>query len=124
MRFGGISRATARRRCTSPEFPADLTAWQDRALEERWRSLLEVRSAVNQALEVARQQKTIGSPLSAHVTIQASGSTADLLERYRADLPMLFITSSVDVVRTAAGELHAARGRSAAGDKCATPSEA
>jgi len=100
------------------EFPAGTGGSPDATLETRWQALLEVRSAVNQALEVARQQKTIGSPLSAHVTIQASGATADLLEQHRADLPMLFITSSVETVRTAAGAL-TVQVSHAAGDKCA-----
>jgi isoleucyl-tRNA synthetase len=99
------------------EFPADAGAWRDPPLEERWRALLDVRSAVNQALEGARQAKTIGSPLSAHVTIQASGRAADLLERHLADLPMLFITSSVAVVRTVDGALTPLVSH-AVGEKC------
>jgi isoleucyl-tRNA synthetase len=99
------------------EFPADTGAWRDGALEERWHALLEVRAVVNQALEGARQRKEIGSPLSAHVVIQASGRVADLLERYAADLPMLFITSSVDVVRAADGA-PAPVVSHASGDKC------
>jgi isoleucyl-tRNA synthetase len=100
------------------EFPGDTAAWRDSNLEERWRALLEVRASVNQSLEGARQRKTIGSPLSAHVTIEASGGTADLLERYRADLPMLFITSSVEVVRTPGGDLTPLVSH-AVGHKCA-----
>ncbi len=100
------------------ELPADTAVWRDEALEARWQALLAVRSVVNQALEGARQRKTIGSPLSAHVALQASGRTADLLEQHLADLPMLFITSSVEVVRTPEGDLTPVVSH-AAGDKCA-----
>jgi isoleucyl-tRNA synthetase len=37
------------------------------------------------------------------VTIRASSDTHALLERFAADLPMLFITSSVDIARADAG---------------------
>jgi isoleucyl-tRNA synthetase len=80
-------------------FPAGLDVWQDAVLEERWQGLLEVRSVVNQALEIARQKKEIGSALSAQVTLRASGAQADRLDASLADLPMLLIVSSVTVER-------------------------
>jgi isoleucyl-tRNA synthetase len=99
------------------DFPTSQDGWRDAALEAEWERLLQVRSVVNPALEVARQQKEIGSALAAHVEIRASGELADLLDRHRADLPMLFITSSVDVTRLTEGDLsvHVTR---AQGDKC------
>jgi isoleucyl-tRNA synthetase len=51
------------------------------------------------------------------VTVTASGAQADVLERHAADLPMLFITSSVTVARTAEGAMAIAVSR-APGDKC------
>jgi len=78
-------------------FPADTARWRDHDLEERWSRLLEVRRTVYGALETARNAKTIGASLTAHVTISASGETFDLLERHEADLPMLFIVSSVSL---------------------------
>jgi isoleucyl-tRNA synthetase len=87
------------------EFPASLDRWRNADLETRWRRLLDVRAEVNQALEGARQQKTIGSALAAHVTLQASGADADVLERYADDLPMIFITSAVTIARRADGPL-------------------
>jgi isoleucyl-tRNA synthetase len=98
------------------EFPG-ATAWPDGPLEARWDALLGVRSLVNQALEGARQRKEIGGSLSAHVTIRAAGATADLLERHLTDLPMLFITSSVEVIRAADGATTPEVSR-APGDKC------
>jgi isoleucyl-tRNA synthetase len=66
-------------------------------LTERWLRLIEIRDRVNAALEEARQQKTIGNSLSARVELSAAGEEAELLHRYRDELPMLFIASQVDV---------------------------
>jgi isoleucyl-tRNA synthetase len=62
-----------------------------------------MRDEVNKALESARQQKVIGNSLAARVHIRASGAAADLLERYRDELPMLFIVSQVTVERSPGG---------------------
>ncbi|ODS53555.1 MAG: isoleucine--tRNA ligase [Acidobacteria bacterium SCN 69-37] len=97
-------------------FPADLDRWIDTALEERWRQLRAIRDVVNQALEGARQRKEIGSALAAHVTVRASGDRAALLDQYRADLPMLFITSGV-TLESSTGDLEVVVSR-APGDKC------
>ncbi len=99
------------------EFPADTNTWLDDALVRRWRQLRDVRGVVNAALETSRQRKEIGTALAAHVTVTASGAVADLLEQYRADLPMFFITSSVAIVRKAEGEVEVVV-LPAAGDKC------
>jgi isoleucyl-tRNA synthetase len=101
------------------QFPADLSRWRDAALEDRWQKLRDVRTDVNGHLEIARVAKTIGSPLEAHVRIAAPDDGPDgrlaLLRRYAADLPMLFIVSSVDV---AAGPQYAIEIAHAAGVKC------
>jgi isoleucyl-tRNA synthetase len=99
-------------------FPQDAARWRDGALETRWRQLLDVRSAVNVALEAARQRKQIGNALSAHVTITAGSELVDLLERYAVELPMLFITSGVTVGRGGAGGVTVDVSR-ASGEKCA-----
>ena len=100
-------------------FPADAAGWRDEALETEWASLLDVRSSVNAALEVARQAKTIGNALSAQVTVSAaSAAQFQLLEKYRPDLPMLFITSAADV-RQGGGDAVGVEVKPAAGDKCA-----
>ena len=100
-------------------FPADASGWRDEALEAEWASLLQVRNSVNAALEVARQAKAIGNALSAQVTVSASSKAQfDLLDKYRSDLPMLFITSAVDV-RQGEGDAAGVEVKPAAGDKCA-----
>jgi isoleucyl-tRNA synthetase len=60
-----------------------------------WDRLLQVRDAVNAALEEKRKAKVIGNSLSASVTVTATGPIAALLERYREKLPTLFIVSDL-----------------------------
>jgi isoleucyl-tRNA synthetase len=99
------------------EFPSDVAGWVDPALDADWARLLEIRALANKALEGARQQQEIGSALAAHVDLTASGADADVLLRYHADLPMLFITSTVNVTRAASGDL-SVRVSKADGEKC------
>jgi isoleucyl-tRNA synthetase len=56
-----------------------------------------VRDDVLKALEIARQEKLIGSGLEAVVSIQAPEERYRLLERYKKDLRFLFIVSGVEV---------------------------
>jgi isoleucyl-tRNA synthetase len=76
-------------------FPKDVERLADGALDEPWERLRAIRNEVNKALEEARQTKTIGTSLAAHVHLTAGGDTAALLRAHEADLPMLFIASQV-----------------------------
>ena len=64
------------------EFPRHLERLIDADLETRWTRLREIRDEVNRALEIARQEKPIGTSLSARVTLAAGGESAALLRRY------------------------------------------
>ncbi len=88
------------------EFPqaAALQQFRDDGLVARWSRLIEVRNVVNAALEVKRQDKTIGTSLGASVKVRAGGETARLLESVRDDLPMLFIVSFAELETTGADE--------------------
>jgi len=88
------------------EFPeaAEVAAMMDQDLVARWERLIRVRDVVNAALEAKRQDKTIGTSLGARVAVRASGETAALLERYRDDLPMLFIVSEVALESRPSGD--------------------
>ena len=103
------------------EFPskAAVTALADAALVARWERLLAVRDEVNRALEAARQAKTIGTSLAAHVTLRVRGAAAELLQSYRDQLPMLLIVSQLELEPGAGDgpevEVEVAR---AAGEKC------
>jgi isoleucyl-tRNA synthetase len=103
------------------EFPAaaDLERWRDSALVERWEQLIEVRNTVNAALELKRQDKTIGTSLGARVRLRAGGATAALLESVRDDLPMLFIVSEVELDTTRSTDVEIdVMVEKAEGDKC------
>jgi isoleucyl-tRNA synthetase len=65
--------------------------------------LMKVRDAALKALEVARQEKIIGSALEAVVTISAPSELVPLLQRYRNDLRFLLIVSGVEVKPSAGG---------------------
>jgi isoleucyl-tRNA synthetase len=82
----------------------DVQRFLDRELMTEWDQLLVVRDQVNAALEQQRKDKVIGNSLSAHVTLTATGPVGELLERYREQLPMLFIVSDLDLRVGAPGE--------------------
>ncbi len=76
------------------DWPEPNPAFDNRQLNERWQTLLEVREEVTWALEQARKEKVIGGSLAAAVTIWADGATYDLLSEYSAYLPVLCIVST------------------------------
>ncbi|KAL1920073.1 uncharacterized protein VTP21DRAFT_1219 [Calcarisporiella thermophila] len=75
-------------------YPAE-ERWNDARLSEDWEVLKRVRGEVNQVLERARQEKTIGSSLEADVVVvvQENSRLADLLRKYEAELRSFFIVS-------------------------------
>jgi isoleucyl-tRNA synthetase len=68
-------------------------------LSADWDRLMEVREAVLKSLEEARNAKQIGSGLEAKILLEADGGLYELLERYQAELPAVFITSQVELRR-------------------------
>jgi isoleucyl-tRNA synthetase len=74
-------------------FPPAEAEWQDPELAQRWDRLLEVRVAVQAALEEQRRNKVIGSSLEAVVEIQANPDTYGFLKPYESDLSTVFIVS-------------------------------
>jgi isoleucyl-tRNA synthetase len=80
------------------EFPAVSGVSNDSILDT-WRALFAMRDVVLRALEEARVDKRIGSPLEAKVTIETSGSSFELLQRYQNDLRFIFIVSQVSLVK-------------------------
>ncbi len=86
------------------EFPApsDLTeglTGEHRTRAANWERLVEVRDSVLKSLEIARQEKFIGAPLEARVSLTADDTLYPLLEAYQSQLPMLFIVSQVKLKR-------------------------
>lgn len=76
----------------------------DSAAEERWTKLIALRNDVNKALELARNEKIIGKPLEARVTLFISeDAEADFEKVADASLTTLFIVSEV-IVSHGSGE--------------------
>ena len=63
----------------------------------KWDKIHDVRTDVQKALELARNEKIIGKPLEASVTLYADGELYDFLKSVEAQLPEIFITSYVFV---------------------------
>lgn len=95
-------------------FP-EAIAGREAGLAERWERLRAVREVALKALEEARATKLIGQGLDAHVTLTLPSADLALLDRYRAELPQLFIVSQVTLRE--GGELNA-EVRKADGAKC------
>jgi isoleucyl-tRNA synthetase len=90
----------------------------DEALEERWTRLWAVREEVTKALERARQDKVIGHPLDAAVTVKAPPKLYDFLHGFGSELREIFIVSQVSLGNSGdSSELTIEVGR-AEGEKC------
>ena len=81
----------------------------------RWEHIIEVRTAVNGALEEARAAKVIGKSLEADVHLTVPEGDVFLADENPAALADLFIVSKVEL--TVGGEL-AVKVENAAGTKC------
>jgi isoleucyl-tRNA synthetase len=95
----------------------EASAPADPDLVARWDRLLTIRETVMQALEEAKTAGLIRKPLEAQVTVQAAGEDLELLRRYEADLPELFIVSRV-TLEAAGAEGLAVHAVPAEGEKC------
>ncbi|MCZ6694993.1 MAG: isoleucine--tRNA ligase, partial [Acidobacteria bacterium] len=107
------------------EFPERIDLPEDRDFLQCWDQLLAVREEVLKALEIVRADGGIGKSLQAQVTLQSSPETGALLERYREELPYLFIVSRVILDAVLAPTLQSERVpglriavERAAGNKC------
>jgi isoleucyl-tRNA synthetase len=80
------------------DFPAGTERFKNDRLEAFWTDIINVRSVVNKALEQARGQKKIGSPLEAQVIISVEDEKlAEKLRSLKENLASLFITSQAYV---------------------------
>jgi isoleucyl-tRNA synthetase len=88
------------------KFPRGLDAWRDDSLSTEWEKLRAIRDAVNIELERARQEKAIGSNLSARVELEVDAEALRFLSRFVDFLPTLFGVSDVGIgaSRDAAGD--------------------
>jgi isoleucyl-tRNA synthetase len=99
------------------ELTAGLTQSQ-REHARDWTELLPVRDHVLKALDSARQDKIIGAPLEAAVSLRASGDLYQLLEKHSSDLPAWFIVSQVELEEAPHPTELIVKADRARGDKC------
>jgi isoleucyl-tRNA synthetase len=78
-------------------FPQADLRYKNADLEQRWDTLLKVRSAVQAELEIKRREKLIGAPLEAKVILSADPERYKFLKGYEQHLPGLFIVSQVEL---------------------------
>ncbi len=96
------------------EFP--LAAGEaDKAMAERWEKIFAIRDEVLRSLELARNDKQIGSSLDAKVVLTTDKETTRFLLDYFADLRYIFIVSQVEVHE---GDAFAVKIEKADGEKC------
>ena len=95
----------------------ELLAFADAELVQRWDQLIAVRDLVLAKIEPLRKDKQIGSSLQAKAIVAAPAAMLALLQRHAADLPMLFIVSSVEV-RSSGSDLTEVTIERAGGVRC------
>lgn len=78
-------------------FPETDIPWLDEKEVKEWESIFEIRELVLKALEVERNKKTIGNSLEAKVILNYPDSYGELIEKFKDQLPSIFIVSQVDV---------------------------
>ncbi|NTU76502.1 MAG: isoleucine--tRNA ligase [Alphaproteobacteria bacterium] len=82
-----------------PEVPS---AWRDEALGVKWKKVRDVRRVVTGAMELARNDKKIGSSLQAEAQLYVTAEQAALIEGL--DLAAICICSALTLRKTAAPE--------------------
>lgn len=79
------------------DWPEVLEKYVDKELENRWDNILDIRTEVSKALEIARAGKVIGHSLNAKVDIYANGETLEFLKEVESYLETVFIVSLVEL---------------------------
>jgi isoleucyl-tRNA synthetase len=74
---------------------------EDKAEQDDWAALLQVREEVLKALEVERTNKVIGGGLEAQVKLSAPDPLYSVLQRHEADLRYLWIVSATRLEKAA-----------------------
>jgi isoleucyl-tRNA synthetase len=69
----------------------------DSELEEKWSQILNIRSDVSKALEIARADKTIGLSLNAKVIVYADEKSYEFIKGIENQLATIFITSGFEL---------------------------
>ena len=78
-----------------------------KTIESLYDEFMEMREIVLKALEIERNEKTIGKSLNAQVTLYPKGKYQKLLESINVDLKQVFIVSKLDIKTTGIGKYKA-----------------
>lgn len=80
------------------EWPVTNDTYANKALNDKWETIIKIKTDVARELEKMRVAKRIGSSLEAAVDLYADDAEIlNLLKEYESDLPMIFIVSEVTV---------------------------
>ena len=96
-----------------PSIPAK---WENKKLNEKWKSLYNIKQEVNIAIEAKRASKEIGSSLEAELKITTNITNHKLLEGL--DLSEYFITSKAEKFKSQNEQDLKIEVLKAKGDKC------
>lgn len=83
---------------TLEDWPTGNEAYYNEELAKKWAHLLDLRGDLTKALELARQNKVIGHPLDAALTIYAEGEAYEALSALGKELETFLIVSEVTLV--------------------------
>ncbi|PRT55177.1 Isoleucine--tRNA ligase, mitochondrial [Wickerhamiella sorbophila] len=72
-------------------------SWINKDLDAEFAQLKSIRKTINDAVELARSDKKVGSSLACDVYIEPSVEDAKVLENHRDILPLVFIASQVEL---------------------------
>ena len=78
-------------------YPLACADWNNEALAADIKVLTEIRSLVNQNLDLARKNQGLGSSLAAKVEIASPEKIDKILQAWESRLPTIFLTSYVEV---------------------------
>ncbi len=79
-------------------FPDVNPKYVNKDIGEKWKILVDLKSEVSKAIEIARQNKVVGHSLDSRVDIFAPEKLRALLENYHKDIKSLFIVSGVNIL--------------------------
>ena len=79
-------------------FPDVNPEYVNKNIGEKWKTLVDLKSEVSKAIEIARQKKVVGHSLDSRVDVFAPEKLRALLENYHKDIKSLFIVSGVNIL--------------------------
>ena len=101
------------------EMPGEQGSYRfDAAAQEKWARIIALRDTVNKALEEARNEKIIGKPLEAAVSITVSPADYAFFTGCSENFAALCIVSAVEFQEDGSAETPVCSVTHAAGEKC------